>query len=230
MRIVKGLMAFGFLVAGLRCSTGQPMGVIRGTVTLDSTVPFGGSRVLYYRVTELVRDSNGRRQPISPPISGAVETGHDGVFLISGLPAGDYYLCALGTRPEHIRSCSWSARPVHVRLTSAAPTQSVELMIRSGTIVRLMVRDPNGRLARGASFRASTLSDRGHVEPFELDQRDSSGPLFRMAMPRDSSTRLIVLTNTNVFDAAGNRHPTHAPGLRISPEGRPEVAIVLNIQ
>lgn len=59
---------------------------------------------------------------------------------------GTYVLCALGTKPEQLSSCSWGQAGTEVRVGSGPAAAGVTLNVRTGALVTFSVSDPSGRI------------------------------------------------------------------------------------
>lgn len=231
----KAILTTGrFLVAAMlaaACSLGQQRTAsISGEVTDENKAPIAGARVLYNSVRAVSRGPLGEPRWSGPLVRSSVLSALDGSFIITGLPAATYYICVIGTAPEHLKSCAWG-RPVRVvRLKAGDSVSGVALTVPSGTILKLTVQDPKGRIAAGAKFIPGVFSASGAYGRFELKSSTATQLNYALAVPKQASFVLMLSTQLDIVDASGAPVQVGKPGPVISSGQQAELPITIQVR
>jgi hypothetical protein len=215
----------------------QQLGLLSGVVTDDVGTPVRGALVLYSKIRDSGKDHLGRTTTEGPGLDWGTRTGPDGRFLVAGLPEGDYYLCAIGTLPNHLRTCEWGGQSTPVHLGAGQSVAGLVLVLRTGTVIDILVRDPNSRVTSGRRFAVGVMSDSGIYSRAKLI--DQAGPVRRyvVTVPKGASVRLFLdgpidptEAPLDVRDDSGRQVATRRPSLPISVGQQSEATITVNIQ
>src|SRR5258708_26668593 len=79
-------------------------------------------------------------------------TGLAGGFAASNLPADTYYLCLNSVKANQLASCDWTGigetGPTSVTLTADQNLNNLKLILRTGSLVVLVVKDPMSSVSK----------------------------------------------------------------------------------
>jgi hypothetical protein len=78
----------------------------------------------------------------SPAASGRTESASDGSFIISGLPAGVYELCAAVLGGGYLDPCAWSEVQQLAQVTPGKTLAGRRLVLLKGSVLQVRVNDP----------------------------------------------------------------------------------------
>ncbi len=200
-------------VTGL--SIAQPgAGSIQGTVTDAATKkPIPQAIVSATRTT-------------LPPLRTTVRSGVDGSFLIGGLPAGSYTLCAQAVSGAYLDPCLWNLPVPTVTLAAGQESTGALLAVPSGSILKIHLEDPHKLLNQKTKtgylphLSLGIHTPRGFY-PAHLAAASGNGADYQMTIPRDTPLVFSVqsfslqLADANDAPLAGNRNQQafqHASG------------------
>jgi len=178
-----------------------------------------------------------------PVISSGVRTDVGGKFSIAGLPAGSYYLCALGVKPNHLRSCEWDQPSVQVELSEGQNLEGIKLLVVEGTLLVFRVRDAkgviedtasgpmvDGRLAlTGGTFRIGVVSGLRYAQATLVSQ-DGEIREYAVAVPKNAALRVLPDTSLQIRDIAGQSIQTGEPSLLLQVRGEEKLVVELDVQ
>lgn len=215
-------------------------GTLSGVVLDERGAPIANAQVLYRTVPRIVRRLGGGWNAVGPLLGASVKTGADGSFVVTGLPAAQYHVCAYGVKPTHLGSCEWQAT-TSVDLASSA-TAPLRFQIAEGTMLTFEVQDPrqqirdladlnsaNGRLpVSGSNFAIGVWAG----SRYTLAKLVSTvGPTrrYQLAIPKSAGVRLFLDTTLNVTDAAGVALPTRTPASTLAASSQGELVTALLI-
>jgi len=214
-------------------------GTISGTVTDEAERPVPRARLVYMKLTEYARDERGRQIIKEPGFTKSATAGAEGSFVLSGLLAGTYDVCAYGTQPSQVGSCDWGGIPV-ISLAAGQTVTNLRRTVRNGTVVMLHVADPNarigvadskGRVARERRFFIGLSSESGFYRRAQAISRTPTAHVFRITIPRQMPARLFIDTDLSVTDVSGSPLETGRPTLwQMVPAGRETVTVNLNVR
>ena len=205
-------------------------GSIAGHVVRESGVRAAGIGVRYDKIRTLRRDAAGRMIPIGPGVNWSVQTRNDGSFVMTGLPTGEYYLCALGSRPGELNSCDWDNEPAPVSIRPGEQVQNVVLTIRSGAVIRIRVDDPAGKLGNDSDFIAGFMADSGHYTRAVSASTSGTGREYVVTVPRDVAGRLFIDSRHAITDRVGNVVARGEPTLPVPAGTQRDVVFSLRVQ
>lgn len=167
--------------------------VIDGILSGDDGTPIlGGSILLKRRLS-----SSGRERKLELRTVSAAS----GAFRFSGLPEGQYTLCAQVPSSTWMNSCEWSLTPSVVSILRGQPSVSITLVMRNGVAVPIRIEDPGQSLSRyeGSTAAAHLLlgvsSDTFVFHPASLISQDAIGRNYQIVIPFDAAARLIVYSS-----------------------------------
>jgi hypothetical protein len=139
--IVAGCLAVG-LASGLCAAQASDAGAsVAGQVIDGSGNPVAGITVM---VTQTAVDA-------AHPYHGVTlaATDEQGKFTATGLPAGEYNLCASDDKGRYLNPCSWAA-PVRVTVAAGQSQTGVQVQVEDAAEVDIDVNDPAQLLASRA--------------------------------------------------------------------------------
>jgi hypothetical protein len=207
-RILRFSVVLAALALPISPAWAQESGSFSGTVVLDNAAPLPTAKVYYRKIREGRVDQRGKLRPHGRIVSAMVVSASDGSFTVRGVPAGTYIVCAFGTKPNHLRSCSWGMADavVEVRAGSAAP--GVTLNVRTGALVvfnvsdpagRILLQDPTGVNARQTNLGIGVVSTMGHYFA-NLVEHSGTQWTYAVAVPIGVPVSLWLDTPLDVVD------------------------------
>jgi len=231
LRMSFWVVVLSAVVLLLSAQTTSQTGSISGIVTDESAAPVARATVVYNSVRSSVRDSSGHLRPTGPLLSAIVRTDSDGSFVISGVPEGEYYLCAIGIVASHLRSCEWDG-DYALTPVNAGRTTTRNLRLRTGALVNLSVSDPNGRITASGnrSFLPSVISQTGEVKPFTLMSSTATARSYRVAVPRGATAYVVFDTQFSITDSNAQVVRTRVAAIRVSLADSTETTVTVNVQ
>ncbi len=224
-------------------SAAPQTGTILGLVTDDTGVPVANALVTYNSVPSASRDATGRIVWNGPRLSSAVRTGSDGTFVITGLPAAIYYLCASGVTATQLRSCEWTQATTRVDLSSAQTARGLKFVIAEGTLVVFQVSDPNGRIRdladlpivngrlplTGGNFRIGVFAGTRYAHAHLVSTANGVRE-YSIAIPKTATVKLFLETTLGVLDTTGATIAVGQPSVSVAAGGQSQVAVNLQVQ
>ncbi|MFN7932154.1 MAG: carboxypeptidase-like regulatory domain-containing protein [Bryobacteraceae bacterium] len=146
---------------------------------------------------------------LPPPVLSAVTDG-SGVFLLHGMAAGTYRLCAQVPFSELLNPCEWETSRTEVSVKVSETKSGLEIRMVKGHLVMVNVQDPGGYLSthlgktRGAGFLVSYKALNRPTRPILPRNRDKVGRQYVVAVPFDRQVRFQVHSRFfSVEDDAG---------------------------
>jgi hypothetical protein len=189
-------------------------GAISGTVLDATNQPVNGATVYYSNVLPL----SSAGWPIGQTIGSKVTTGSNGAFAISGLPLGQYRVCARGAVSTQLPSCDWGLPLATAGLSEAAPAAVLTLTLGDGCLIEMTIEDPTGVVqdrvvgVPAGPFTAGNLSfgvmNGGRYEPARPLSVAGGVRTYYVAVPKNSTYQLMMSTSLTL---------TNPAGLRVSP-------------
>jgi hypothetical protein len=235
MAMVGASVCAGDLIA-------QQSGTITGIVLDDQGKPFPNALVSCTSVPAMVTTPAGRRVPAAAPVSSAVTTGVDGSFLIGGLAAATYHLCAYGLKNTDLGSCEWTQGTARIDLAAGQAVRGLQFQVAEGTLVTFQVQDSRGQIRdladlrtsdgrmalAGGNFRVGVFVGNRYVQA-SLAATNGASREYQVAIPKNANARLFLDTSLNVADSIGAAVSAGRFGVTIAPAGQAEVTISLTI-
>jgi hypothetical protein len=213
-------------------------GAASGSVTDESSLPVAGAVVSFSRIPAGLRSPNGTSRALEPPFSTSAATGTDGKFAVTALPAGEYYVCAVGPLPQDLGSCEWGGAVTTIQVGSSSVLSGLSLGIRSGTLLSIYVSDPNGRIQQAPAaaqapvhlnIGVGAISDTGFYKPASLVSIGAGGAEFIVAIPKTGRVRLLLDAPFPINDSSGGPVASRKPGLSISATGGSSFSVSLTV-
>ncbi len=203
-------------------------GSIAGIVTDSTGIPLTGATVVYRSLLGTQVDAHGRRAAFPPMVNSQTVTNDAGEFQITGLPAGQYYVCSLAAVSGQLSSCSYGDKPAVVTLGPGS-TVSVTLKNVVGSIIRIRVTDKAGAIAGGSPFVLGSRATDGSFEFARLARQTGAALTYELTIPNDRLSRLVVDTNRVVTDASGDTVPLRQPWISLPTGTSPsDITLVVN--
>lgn len=189
----------------------MPSGTIAGIVLDGNARIVPTAQVVYSKLAEFSRDSQGRAVRKNVGFVGKVAVKPDGTFLIGNLPSGEYGVCAHGSTPTSLTGCGWETTPV-VSLRDGE-NLTVTRRVFDGAVVTFRVYDANGtismpdekgRVIAERRFFIGVVSPSGSYHAAKAMPSTAPYRLFLVTVPKQQSFRLFVDTELTVTNAAGD--------------------------
>jgi len=190
---------------------GAAIGSIAGTIVGDNGAPVAGATVTCRRASILEKGKNGRIVVRVPSSEVAVKTGTDGFFQVKGLSEGLYHLCPSTTRRSEIGDCGWEEVP-SIALANGQAVSGIVRRVHDGTILTIVVNDPNGKIQAPDSRGNDAFRQRFLIGLVDATKRYNAVPLvspgavqkiYQLTIPKQRSFRLFVDTAYDVTDNIG---------------------------
>lgn len=230
----RKISLFGMLllcaVVPARILAQQRTGSISGMVVDEAGAPIAGAAVWYGSVRSVKRGPPGEPELAGPVVNGGVRCDSSGSFLIAGLQAANYTLCGQGPSGSHLSSCRWGGRGYVASVKPGATLSKITLISRTATLVQMAVQDANGRIAAGAKFFPGVLSLSGYYGRFRLQSVTSTRLSYVLAVPKQTTFRLIFSTGLNLTDSSGAPVGTGTAAPQFSTAQESQVTLNINVQ
>ena len=197
-----------------------PFGAMQGSITAEDGTPVAGAVVLYSRITRLVGPVAHARPALGEAVvRSSVSADTNGVFALSSLPAGDYYLCPEVPSAPYLNPCKWFSTP-QVTI-SAGAVQRPSLVLKRGVFLRVRVNDPAGLLppvkdspSRAANLIIGVVFGSGAFLAATNTRMDQTGRDYQMSIPAGMPLKLWVFSrHVTLTDSLGS--PVDNSGGRI---------------
>lgn len=197
-------------------ASGQTAGsaAILGTVVDDSGAPVAGAVVHYGGSPKYQKASDGHLRVVGPVVASHVVSAKDGTFSVADLPPYVYYLCADGTLPTHLSSCSWGRGSTKVDLTTASSASGIKLQVMVGVLMTFNVQDSGGQVndfaatpavsgkpAPSGNFRIFVFDASHYMAAAKLASATGGVHQYTLAVPKNRSLSLFMDTHLTVNDA-----------------------------
>jgi hypothetical protein len=229
------IMICGFAAALSAQSTGTVSGILKS----NGGAPISGAIVTAYLQT---KTSDGK----FPPVFNAL-TGADGSFVLNGLVAGTYVLCAEKVDAALLNPCFWSTKSTTLTVApSGGSVTGVSMVAELGVPLTIRLNDQKGLLASNSKLDDVVIGVKpttGPPLPAMPVSKDSTGRTLKVLVPLAKPAGILVYSrNLSLSDDLGNSYskpnmavtvtaPVVAPssGAGVgSPAGSP--ALTLSIQ
>jgi len=183
---------------------------IAGNVLDDSGNPMQGVVVSVQQAPQLTRDQLGRAVNSGVRFSATAQSGSNGSFSVSGLPSGQYYLCAYPNTPGYLSNCEWTAVAPLVQVTEGASPTPAPLVLRKGTVVQIIATDPSGLVQTTSGlvavpgphhFFPSVKTAAGYFSSARQTAQTGNRHTFTVTIPKTANVELFFDTDLSVTDS-----------------------------
>jgi hypothetical protein len=123
--------------------------------------PVESITVHYRRIHQLSRDRDGYLRIVSPVLDGSVLTGRDGTFTATGLPIGEYLVCARPSDAYQLGSCEWNRSSGRVSIKKEEIVNVGDITLETGRKIVFRIADANRRVERAERLVIGVLSANG---------------------------------------------------------------------
>ncbi|HEY7390444.1 MAG TPA: hypothetical protein VH640_18145 [Bryobacteraceae bacterium] len=209
-----GLNSTGAIVGTLTGDGG--VSIAAGIVTLQLQPPYPKSRFL-----QTVWD---------------VQSGSDGSFRFDQLNDGTYRLCAQVPKSAWLNPCQWGLQAPIVTLSTANPSATVAVALKTGAVVPIRVDDPGQLLTHyegtvpGAHLLIGIGTDARVFMPAAVISQDSGGRNQQVVVPFNSAVKLVVFSSQFQLSSSGIPLPRASSTIPIGvPSGQTPPTIVLQV-
>ena len=234
------------MVCCLSASRAQTGG-IQGTVTSVTPNPGGppvaggpvpGARVFYRRSPVYAPARAGSAPQLAPgevPFDTSVLADANGNHAASGLPAGDYVVCAAAPSQPFLDPCRWSRSPV-VHVQSGA-ISNLDVLLERGVFLNVRINDPQGLLPTSAK----TLFDPPHLivgvvfgnGAFLASSgvsTDGGGQNYQIAVPTGVPLYLWLFSrHVSLADAQGKAFPLAGAAISFNAASGVDQSFTINV-
>lgn len=134
--------------------------------------------------------------------SGRAESGANGAFTISNLPAGNYQICADVTGGGYLDPCAWEPILPKVQLAAGQALTGYQLIVKTGTFLQVRVNDAAGVLSAAASSPSAAtaapslllgvFTTRHLFQPLAVVARDAGGVSQQGTIPQGVPVSLHI--------------------------------------
>lgn len=208
-------IAYTFFLVATQSAVAQSTsgtGSIEGSVTDVDGRALAGAEVYYQRAVKTV---NIGRRPVPAPgeavAMGTVTADAGGDFLVPGLPAGNYGLCASVPSSPYLDPCIWQ-QGVEAAVSAGGATIRT-LVLTKGVYLKVRVNDPEGLLPRTVDgiwtprkLLVGVTYANGAYQGAENTGADAAGRDYQMTIPAGLPFSLRVFSlDVALADAAGNK-------------------------
>lgn len=231
MKIIGFTLFLGIFISCLAPRAVAQTTTLTGVVTDDNQMPVAQALVIYTRSREISLAPGGGYSVTGAFVNSGVLTGVDGHFIVTGLPAGQYHLCARAKTTAQLNSCDWDGD--NTTITAGPGSLATKnLVLRTGTIIDIAVTDPNGRIldVPRNGFRIGVISDTGEYRPATVTSRTTGTLHYSVAAPRAAALSLFLDTVFDVYDVNGAAVPRRAASTRIQTGSFSTVPVVLSVR
>jgi hypothetical protein len=193
---------------------------ISGSVQDDSGNVLAGATVEIHRIRESTRDRFGHVTSEGLAFSAATQTGADGGFRLSGVPAGGHFICAYPAVSGYLSNCEWNTIAQRTEIADGAQLTNRSLVLRKGTIVQIVADDPSGLVKppsglvakpSGHYFFPSVKNAEGYFSSARFTGDTGSQHTYSVTIPKNVTVELFFDSDISVADSAGSRLGTRVP-------------------
>lgn len=150
-----------------------------------------------------------------------------GRFQTADLPAADYLVCVTSLAEQsHLSTCEWRAN--EARLTVSDAPQTLDLVVRRGSVLKFHIADPKGRLT-GSNVSVIVSAPNEGLAHARVLSLIPTRPELYVAVPFNSKIAAVINAPARLHDGNGSSVPLGVPALpmTISREAAGEISLTL---
>lgn len=214
-------------------ATAADRATISGTIRDDTGAVPPGITVQIRQLAQLSGITAWGRPVFLPGYSATIGLDDTGSFRFTGIPAGEYFVCAWSDSPGLLSNCEWTAR--HAPIGIRAGAVRVPIVLRHGSVVTIRLLDRAHRLAQGHRFQAGVITAGGYYAAARISSHDPGGSCdpggcrYVTTIPRSARVRIFIDSDLCVTNRAGKELPSRYPS-DIAISGETDVTIRLYVQ
>lgn len=135
--------------------------------------------------------------PTTLPFTGAVTSGEDGTFRITGLAPGTYVLCIHATGSDYLDPCKWSPTAPKIELAAKQRVENFRIEVAQGVRLEFDVADRENRVqtsSRPQGVRLSAYIPLPAGRRIDLPLVRTTGVIhkFEILVPGDRDVPVVV--------------------------------------
>ena len=218
------------LAAGRSHAQTKTGATLTGRVVGAPGKPLASVTVRFRRIHQLLRDRDGYLRVVPPVLDGSVVTSKDGTFTATGLPIGEYLVCAWPSDDYQLGSCDWNRSSGRVSIKSGEIVTVGDMTLEAGRRIVFRIVDPNRRVDRAERLVSGVLSADGYYARAKAASTTAGELTYAVAVPVGIPLHVLVGTpNFSISDATGKSVPADSRGLAIE-AGLTGVDTVVNLK
>ena len=229
LRTILGLfVAFPFAALSQQDATAA----LSGRVVDDNGRAIARASVNYRRVDDLRYDKYQGYTVTSTPINRLVTTSTDGSFSVTGLPAGNYHVCALPNLPTQVGTCEWHRNRGPFPASAGRIVIVPDLVLTAGRTLLIRVLDPNAKLSARAKLLVGVMTEDGYyrrAQPATKSPEAGIAALLSVVIPPNTNVGLFIDSDLDVRDSSSRPAPKRQRGAPLA-LGAPGTETVLDLR
>ena len=186
--------------------------------------------VHFRRIHQLSRDRDGYLRVVPPVLDASVLTGRDGTFTATGLPVGEYLVCARPLDAFQLGSCDWNRSSGRVSIKREEIVTVGDMTLETGRRIVFRIVDSNRRVDSAERLVIGVLSADGYYARAKVASTTVGELTYAVTVPVGLPLHVLVGTpNFSISDATGKAVPADTRGLAIE-AGLAGVDTVVNLK
>ncbi|HWR35736.1 MAG TPA: carboxypeptidase-like regulatory domain-containing protein [Clostridia bacterium] len=147
-----------------------------------------------------------------PAVGGRAKAAEDGAFMIPGLTAGVYTICAAVEDLGYLDPCIWSAHPLTVQVGEGDAATDARVVMKKAVPLQVRLDDPGKVLGQTISGKQSgpkvlmgVFTPRRLFQPLQMRSTDAKGRDYQLLVPADeaAASLYVVARGATIVDQAG---------------------------
>lgn len=178
--------------------------------------PLASITIHFRRIHQLTRDRDGYLRVVPPVLDGSVLTDRDGTFTATGLPVGEYLVCARPSDAYQLGSCDWNRSSGRVSIKREEIVTVGDMTLETGRKIVFRIADTNRRVDRPERLVIGVFSADGYYARAKVASTTAGELTYAVAVPVGIPLHVLVGTpNFSISDATGKSVPADSRGLAI---------------